>query len=167
MSDPDGRPITTEWLRSAGFKWHQHERQPDPCWLLWLGRAIGGGSEELGIEVAPPMKAREADGWFCWLRSDLAHRYHRFIHVRHVRTCGEVVQLVEALTGHAWNPANHFYGMVLTPEGADRERAARLRLDRQLVLHGRPHGPHESDPAEAGANANDLQSPRVRHEEAA
>lgn len=33
-------PITEEWLKSVGFKWHQFDRQPDKHWLLWLGGGL-------------------------------------------------------------------------------------------------------------------------------
>src|SRR5579885_196517 len=54
-------PITEEWLKSIGFRWHQFDRQPDRHWLLWLGGAIGDGAaftsyEDLGIEVAPSLR---------------------------------------------------------------------------------------------------------------
>lgn len=47
-------PITDEWLKSVGFKWHQFDRQPGKLWL-------GGGLkekpcltsyEDIGIELA-------------------------------------------------------------------------------------------------------------------
>src|SRR5580700_3412261 len=78
-------PITEEWLKESGFRWHRLERQPDKHWLLWLGDAMGDGYmtsyEDIGIEVAPMFKRQE---WFCWLRSDCAGQYHRFIHLRHI-----------------------------------------------------------------------------------
>ena len=40
-------PITEEWLKEVGFKWHQLARQPEKQWLLWLGDAVRDG---LGIE---------------------------------------------------------------------------------------------------------------------
>ncbi len=162
-----GRLVSEElidegWLRHVGFLWHQHERQPTKHWILWLGRAIAFcDSQELGIEVASGAAVERRDEWFCWLRSDLAHRYHRFIHVRHLRTRAEVVRLVEALTGQAWDPANHFFGMVLTPEAAEVERERGARFDRLITLE-RPHpGPHEVDVSEIGAIADDLQGPRL------
>lgn len=33
-------PITEEWLKSVGFKWHQLDRRPEKQWLLWLGDAL-------------------------------------------------------------------------------------------------------------------------------
>jgi hypothetical protein len=46
-------PITEEWLKLVGFRWHQLERQPSRHWLLWLGGALDDGTvpavEDLGI----------------------------------------------------------------------------------------------------------------------
>jgi hypothetical protein len=59
-----GQAITEEWLKEAGFKWHQLDRQPDKQWLLWLGRAIDDADfEDLGIEVSRTL----GDGatWHC------------------------------------------------------------------------------------------------------
>jgi len=48
--------ISEEWLKAAGFKWHQLERQPDQHWLLWLGRALKQrpsltDTEDLGMNL--------------------------------------------------------------------------------------------------------------------
>lgn len=137
-----GLPITEDWLRAVGFKWHQLSRQPDRHWVLWLGDAIAGGDgcDSLGLELAP-----SNDGtWFCWLRSDLAGRYHRFVHVRHMREQGEIEALVSALTGLPWAPQQHFYGSVRTPEQADRIRREHNRLDRVLARE-RPWSATERD----------------------
>jgi hypothetical protein len=32
-------PISEAWLKAAGFKWSQLDRQPDKHWILWLGGA--------------------------------------------------------------------------------------------------------------------------------
>lgn len=130
-------PITEDWLRSAGFKWHQLERQPDKHWLLWLGSAMPMGFlcaiEDIGVEVAPVGRGLE---WFCWLRSDASHRYGRFVHIRHMATTGELVRLIEALTGQVWNPQNNFYGSMLRPDDADRARVERERLDLKMLGEG-------------------------------
>lgn len=132
-------PITEDWLRDVGFKWHEFERQNAHHWLLWLGDAIPDSvtcHEDMGIELAPGWwKNRNGDDvgslgkWFCWFRSDGAGRYHRFIHVRHLATAGEVILLCEAITGQPWNPANHIYGSAHTPERADRIRRDLDRVD--------------------------------------
>lgn len=133
--------ITEEWLKSVGFKWHQLERQPAKQWLLWLvecvdcGRERGrfGSFEDCGIELTPngfrEPRDPDDDWWFCWFRGDSAGRYHRFIHLRHLRYQHEVIALVEALSGRRWNPANHLYGSVRCQACGDKIRAERNRID--------------------------------------
>jgi hypothetical protein len=133
MTDDGLLPITEEWLSEVGFKWHQMERQPNKHWLLWLGGAMPSwflvSFEDIGIELAP-----STDGtWFCWLRSDVSHRYGRFIHIRHLQTRAEVVRLIEGLTGARWDPANNLYGSMHTPAAADRLREEHRRLDLQFL----------------------------------
>jgi hypothetical protein len=51
---PIAEPITEEWLSSAGFRWHQLDRQPEKHWVLWLGDALEDrmtSFADLGIEV--------------------------------------------------------------------------------------------------------------------
>jgi hypothetical protein len=131
-------PITEEWLREVGFKWHQLERQPEKMWLLWLGDAVFAGTmfmcfEDLGITVSHNRDGR----WSCWLRGDYSHRYSRFIFVRDMRYQGELIKLAEAITGQEWDPANHLYGSLLTPEQAARLKAddqeRQKRLDQQML----------------------------------
>lgn len=129
-------PITEEWLRSVGFKWHQLERQPNRHWLLWLGNAMPKGFmasyEDIGVEVAPSISGT----WFCWLRSDVSHRYGRFIHIRNLTTTAELVRLIEGITGQAWDPKNNIYGSMLRPDDAERTRAERERLDLKMLNEG-------------------------------
>lgn len=144
-------PITEEWLKDAGFKWHQLDRQPDKHWLLWIGGALKDSHgltsyEDLGVELAPAWwkNRNEEDvgnigSWHCWLRSDAAGRYHRFIHIRPMRAAGDVVGLIEAMTGQAWDIQNHMYGSVYRPEAAARLRKEHQRLDRELTLGASPH----------------------------
>jgi hypothetical protein len=135
----DPEPITEEWLRSVGFKWHQFDRQPKKQWLLWVGQASGQwgrSADDLGVELAPgsyDAERNDRTGWFCWLRADTSHRYSRFIHVRRLRTRGEVIALVEALTGQPWNPELHMYGSVHHPKHAKQLQADRERLDKVLA----------------------------------
>ena len=146
--------ITEDWLKEVGFKWHELERQNNKHWLLWLGRAnkrFMSSVEDLGIEVAS-MRYENGlgdlvgeDAWFCWLRGDVGGRYSRFIHVRHISTKRELISLVEALTGLPWMPENHFYGSVLAPDAAERERSARQRLDRQILSSVHPWREIEKD----------------------
>jgi hypothetical protein len=142
----DSSPITEDWLKSAGFKWHQLERQTDKHWLLWLGDATRErhsftSFEDIGIELAPcwwknskDEDAGDVGKWFCWFRDDAAGRYHRFIHIRHLRTVGELTRLIEAITGQTWDPANNLYGSMRKPEDAERIRQENQRLDRRLTL---------------------------------
>lgn len=128
-------PITEEWLIEVGFKWHQVERQPAKHWVLWISRCLPGCcGDELGIEVTI-----QAGGsaWYCWLRSDVAVRYGRFIHLRMLVCQDELIRLAEGLTGQRWDPANHHYGQMWTVTEAARIEAEKHRLDRQFI-EGRP-----------------------------
>ena len=148
-------PITEEWLREVGFRWHQFDRQPNKQWLLWLGDCLREGegwcftgTEDLGLELA---YNKPSDNWFCWLRSDAAHRYHRFIHVRHLKVRGDVIQLVVALTGFEWIPANHMNGCVLRPERADYYRREADRLDNRIREQSTKWYEAEKDDSRGGA----------------
>lgn len=149
-NDAADEPITEDWLRDVGFKWHQFGRQPDKHWLLWLGGALGQdritSSEDLGIELAPawwPNRNGDPVGdvgaWHCWLRGDTAGRYHRFIHVRLLRSQAELIDLVASLSGQSWDPANHFFGSIHTPQNAERIRRDFDRPDRQLTTGAPPY----------------------------
>ncbi len=128
-------PITEEWLREVGFKWHQFDRQTTKHWLLWLGDALPDrmfhDNEDLGIEVCSdhpdPLE------WYCWLRADTSGRYHRFIHIRHLRTQRELIAMIEGLTGQAWDPANNMWGSMRRPEQAARLRKNAERADQRLL----------------------------------
>lgn len=127
--------LTEEWLKSVGFKWHQLERQSDKQWLLWLGDAVREGNgftsySDLGIELTTNCNGK----WHCWLRSDAGGIYSRFLHIRYLRTQQELIQLCEALTGQKWDPLNHLYGAMRTPEQADRIRKDDERLDRRIMF---------------------------------
>lgn len=128
-------PITEEWLKAAGFRWSQFDRQPGKHWTLWLGWAMEDGPdlEDVGLELA-----RGYDGkWYCWLRSDTAGRYTRFVHVRHLRWIDELGELIAAIAGRPFDPADVFYGALLTKERADRRRAEDERMDRQMLREHR------------------------------
>lgn len=134
--------ITEDWLHSIGFRWHQMDRQPDKHWLLWLGAAIPDrmtSFEDLGLELAPRWwKNRndedvgEVGSWHAWLRADTSGRYHRFIHIRPLRTKDEVMNLVTALSGQPWDPENHYAGMVYQPKHIAAIRRDLNRLDHQI-----------------------------------
>lgn len=132
-NDPLDTSLDETWLRDVGFKWHQLERQPDKHWLLWLGRAMNDGItafEDVGIELAPSL----SDGkWFCWLRSDLAHRYSRFIHIRMISTRQELVAIIEGLTGHRFIAENNLGGSMLTHDEAADWRRRMDRLDVKIA----------------------------------
>lgn len=136
------QPITEDWLRSVGFKWHTvqggepSERNPRH-WVLWMGGVANDepgqvwrfhDDEDLGIEIS-----YGGNWWYCWLRSDTSHRYSRFLHVRHIRYQHEAVQLVEALSGKAWDSTDHMYGKIFTPEQAQRIRERDKRLDIRIA----------------------------------
>lgn len=144
--------ISEDWLRSVGFKWHQFERQPDKHWLLWLGDSAGQGRltsyEDIGIEVAP---GTADNGWFCWLRSDAAGRYHRFIHLRHLLCQRDLIVLVEAIGGQKWNPENHLFGSLRTPTHAATIRKREEDFDRRMQREGAKWYPAEKD--ETGGRA--------------
>ncbi len=130
--------LTESRLREWGFRWEQGERQPTKHWLLWLApacveagaRRMFASTEDLGIEVASdPVSG----WWYCWIRADYAGRYSRLVHVRHITTERDVVILIEALTGRAWNAADVMYGAFRSPEDAARLRAENERLDNRIA----------------------------------
>lgn len=131
----EDEPISEEWLSEIGFKWHQLDRQQHKHWLLWLGDALGSRAtsfDELGIEVS-----MGSDGqWFCWLRSDHAGRYSRFIHIRYIKSQAELIGLIEGVTGLSWQPHNVWCGSLRTPETAQRLLAESDRLDRRMLFDG-------------------------------
>jgi hypothetical protein len=160
----DGDLLTEAWLQAAGFKWHQIERQPSKHWLLWLGDAIRAkdGSltahEDLGIEVA----AAGDGSWFCWLRGDAAGKYHRFIHLRHLREIGGPGRDRRRAQWAAVGLANHCYGSLVSPEEARRQRAEANRFDRRLRDLGYAWSPAEEDPSLGGALPEHLEEHLTR-----
>lgn len=124
-------PVTEERLANAGFTWSQFERQPDKHWTIWLGAASGDGPdlEDVGLELAAGYDGK----WYCWLRSDTAGRYTRFVHVRYLRWWDELVDLISAVSGRPFDPADVFYGALQTKARADRFRAESERLDRRML----------------------------------
>jgi len=121
--------LTEAWLREVGFKWHWFAGQPHKHWLLWLGyglqesHASTSNAEDIGIELSIGRNGK-TPWWFCWLRSGGEHTCNRLIHVRHMSTKRDVALLVEGITGQRWNPENHYYGSMLGPKQARRERFA-------------------------------------------
>lgn len=163
-------PITEEWLKEVGFKWHQLERQPSKHWLLWVGAAVAGDEisfasfDDIGIEVADMRYENSAgdvvgrDAWFVWFRSDSSGRYHRFIHVRHMRWRHELVKFVEAVSGQDWNPENHLYGQLRTPKQTALLRERDKRFDRQIMRDGYPWSDVEKDDTCGGALPEHLEA---------
>jgi len=144
-------PITEDWLASVGFKWHQLERQPGKQWLLWLGADVErviASFEDLGVELG---KSPFGDRWCCWLRSDVAHRYSRFIHVRHLKTQRELIPLIEGLTGCEWHPENNLYSSMRTREEAEFIRREEQRLDHQFLRESPKWMEIEEDNTSGGA----------------
>jgi len=156
------QPITEDWLKSVGFKWHQHERQPERQWLLWMGGSDGRriqSFEDLGLEVS--FAGYEGATWHSWLRADTSSRYHRFIHIRYLTKVGDVVALVESLSGVAWNPENHIYGMIRTDKEAKQIQHERRRLDHQIREECAKWAEVEKDDSRTGALANHMEEARV------
>lgn len=124
-------PIIEEWLKGAGFRWSQFDHQPDKHWTLWVGAANGDSHdlEDIGLELAPGYDGK----WYCWLRSDTAGRYSRFVHVRHLRWVDELVELIAAVAGRPFDSGDVFYGALHTQERAARFRAEADRLDRKIL----------------------------------
>lgn len=165
------QPITEEWLKASGFKWAQLDRQLHKHWILWLGDAVrenGGDNsftsyEDIGIEITPNWwlnsageRVNDNGRWFCWLRSDAAGLYHRFIHIRHMSLQIDVVRFVEAITGQPWTPEWHVGGSCRGPKGAEQMRKYAQRADVDLMVHGHPWHDIERDPDRAGANTATL-----------
>lgn len=132
----DAPLITEEWLRDCGFKWEQHERQPSKHWLLWIGSACldydrTSDPDSLGIELAE-MGRTDTRLWYCWIRSDIAGRYARLIHVRYVYLQSEVESIIQALTGRKVDWKDSMYGSLRSPMQAEHLRKDRMRLDQQI-----------------------------------
>lgn len=158
LGDPRAH-LTEQWLADIGFKWHQMDRQPSKHWVLWLGHAIEDRNVSLcdiGIELAANRyTGRRGDpvdreNWFCWIRSDAGHRYHRFLHVRNIRTRGELLGLIWGLTGVEFDPANSWYGHLVTPQQAERNRIEHDRMDLRMARDAYPHNELESDATAGG-----------------
>lgn len=162
MSDPFNL-LTEDWLKTAGFKWHQFDRQPNKHWLLWLGSAMGDkvtSYEDIGIEVATGAMDRR---WFCWLRSDSAGRYHRFIHIRHIETVGDLTGMIAGLIGRPFHPAHAMHGHLYTPEQAARIRQEDERLDQRLKRDHPSWYASEKDDALGGPLVDHLNAHLAAH----
>jgi hypothetical protein len=155
MLSTQAAPITEDWLRSVGFKWHELNREPVKHWLLWIGECLAppkqmfSGPDDFGIELAPSPGDRQT--WNCWFRSDLAGLYTRFIHVRELQTQDQLTRMIEGLTLMPWKPEDCLYGAMRRPEVAARIREDEKRLDRQLLFSRPVHDPVEEDTSRSGA----------------
>lgn len=142
--------ISEDWLREVGFKWHQFDRQADKHWLLWIGGAKDepwSSPEDLGIEVAAgAYNGSDHGDWFCWLRCDSSHRYHRFLHVRHICFKHELIQIVEGLSGTPWKPENVWYGSLRSEKVSSYLQAEKERLDKRIHSDQYPWSESEKDP---------------------
>lgn len=94
--------ITEFWLGQVGFKPHFFGSEPNRHWLLWLGNDIG-----LELSFGRP---KPRPWWFCWIRTSGEHAPEHSINLRDLTSKHEVIQLVQAMTGRRWNPAQHRYG---------------------------------------------------------
>lgn len=102
-----GEPLSYVWLNENGFHTlDRRERQPtDHC-----RRCIGGelvedsvhlvAREDLCLDVAPE-RWPNPNFWFCWVTRCSSQNNHPsiWLHVRHLRTVGDLVLLYEGLTG--------------------------------------------------------------------
>jgi len=126
-------PITDDWLKSMGFRWHEVEGDAKH-WVLWLGDVVREGgfasTEDLGVELS---SGHTHDKYFCWLRGDYSHRYSRFIHVRHLRLQCELLRLIEGLTGEDWKPGNVWHGSLVTDKQAEFYHKEKERLDVKFI----------------------------------
>jgi len=151
--------ITEEWLKSIGFKWHQFDRQPNKQWLLWLGCATHQsekrgqwssmtGTEDIGLEVTP---VGHDDEWFCWFRSDVAGRYSRFLHIRHLKFQRELIGLIEAIAGMPFDSTNAMYGSLHCARHAAAIREMDMRRDIDWMKNGPSWRDIEKDDTRGGA----------------
>lgn len=98
--------ITYEWLLSHGWhKLERQERQPDdhvrrPIACDCIGDHFMVDPNDLCLELTIGYDGK----WFCWVTQAVGHNNHahRWIHVRHLRTTGELIRLYEGLTGSSF-----------------------------------------------------------------
>jgi hypothetical protein len=107
-------PLDYEWLQEYGFrKITRQERQPTDHVRRCVAHETADDDrfmvamEDLCIDLAPecwPM----ARFWFCWVTraSSQNHFPSVFLHVRHLKTQGDLILLYEGLTGRRFGEPN-------------------------------------------------------------
>lgn len=159
--------ITEEWLASVGFKWEQLDRQPSKHWSLWIGSACVSydgfceSPDALGIEIAKSTSGLSEHErlWHCWIRSDIAGRYSRIIHVRYVYLIAEIEQIISALTARPVNWEDSMYGSLHSPAQAERLRENRDRLDQRINLQWVDRVDREKKVSEIDKHKSGVQRP--------
>jgi hypothetical protein len=148
-------PLTEEFLRDVGFRWHQNELQPNKMWLLWIGGAMfsrnGMASfDNFGLELSE--STWEGERYFSlWFRSDIAGRYSRFLWARDLTTVEQLVRVIESLTDAPFSPLNVLYGSLHTPEQAARLRVSEQRSDWRIAKSGAAAWKEETDETKSTA----------------
>ena len=108
-------PLTEEWLASVGFRRKtRQERQPFDHWEIRINTDPESVMHDLYIETTLPGFERDGEhvnigngGWFLWLG-----RSHAFIHLRHIKTQREMIDVIEAISGKPWDAAHHKWGSI-------------------------------------------------------
>lgn len=98
--------LTYEWLREHGFhKLDRLDRQPTDHYRRMLGAELIGdrfltSNEDLCIDVCPD-RMDDARFWYVWVTRASAQNRHPsiWLHTRHMYFTGEIMLLIEALTG--------------------------------------------------------------------
>lgn len=143
-------PITEDWLKEIGFKWHEVERS-GKHWILWIGSSLANNPakgyrhssfDDFGIELS---KFGKDDGYMCFYRADYAGRYSRFIFCRDIWTQEQLIRLIEALTDIPFDKQNAMYGTLYRPEQAAHLREENERLDRKMALAHRWRDDEQDD----------------------
>lgn len=124
-------PITEDWLRASGFRWHEMPRCIDKHWTLGLGGTVRGdrraySNDDLMLELTKADKS--GPDWFVWIRADYAGRYSRLIHVRYMQRVDQVIALIQGLTGLEFRQDHCLYGNFHRPDDAQQLIADADRL---------------------------------------
>lgn len=98
--------LSYEWLAANGFHClERFERQPTDHYRRCIGletaeRGFLVAREDLCIDIAPERMPDPAF-WFCWLtRASSQHQHPSvWIHVRHIKTVGDLILLYQGFTG--------------------------------------------------------------------